>query len=177
MRTKRVTLGAAGCVILPLDPHKITFNATYQLFGDQAVSLTCQVDGTISKLDNFQNVSYSSATNTVTLTFAAPHGIPTTTSYVNVKDSTSGTGIDGVYQVASVTSPTVLTYTSTGIGTKSGIANVCPLVFNKSVVGTATGSTTVSTAASVVPMTALILNVTSYSAGTEYLEVLQTGLT
>lgn len=186
MRLARASIAAAGAVILPLDHAKIQFNDLMVMYGSSTVSATAQVDGTISDLGNNIPVTISRSGTTVTVTFptGTPHTLGGTTDYVIINGA-QGTGINGTYQVASVTSDTVLTYTSGTNATTVTVGYACPVRFMKTVIASASVSattpafpavTTTSIPLSQIPFSGVILNCTSYSAGTVYCDVRQSGI-
>jgi len=186
MRLMRATVSAAGSAILVLDPHKITYGANMMMYGNSTINATAQVDATISELTIKTPVTISRSSTTVTVTFPTtdPHTLGGTADYVII----SGTGvssIDGIYPLASVSSNTVLTYTSSVSGTLATVGYAVPVRLHQ----TAIASGVVSATTPAVPaanaagsyiegstFSALILKCTSYTAGTVYLDVRQEGL-
>lgn len=187
MRLNTVSISAAGSTLLTLDPHQMEVGQSITMYGSNNINATSQVDGTISDLTARIPVTVSRSVSTVTVTFptAQPHRLGGTTDYVVI----SGTGIssiDGVYVLASVSSNTVITYTSSASGTLASTAAVAtPVRTFKAVIASASVSSTapavpaVSTTTAPIqflPMSGLVLQCTSYVAGTTYLDVLQSGL-
>lgn len=186
LATAAVT-GAPGIVVLALDPHKVEFNDTIILYCSKAgaSNQTAQVDATISDLGANIPVALSRSGTTVTVTFPAtqPHRLGSAVDYITI----SGSGVaslDGTYQVATVTSDTVLTYTSGTSATTTANAIAVPIRFLETIIAsgtpaiTVTGPTAPSATTRYIPTTVLsglILNVTANTAGTCYLDVRQSG--
>lgn len=170
MRLIKNTLIAAGCTLAVLDPHKIYNVADFSMYGDASINATAQVDAVIADIDQQIQSSLSQSTTTVTVTFNSPHLLGGNKDYVMVT-GTGVAGIDGVYQVATVTNTKVLTYT-TSSGSFVGPAQVIPLKFYENLIASASVSaTTVANKDTVLsPISAAILNCTTYSAGTVVLD-------
>lgn len=186
MRLNRVSLAAAGAVIMPIDPHKTQVNSLTSMYGSSTVSATAQVDATVSDLGNKIPVTLSRSSTTVTVTFPTgnPHTLGGVTDYIVIAGS-GVTSLDGTYSVASVTNDTVLTYSSGTSGTTTANAYAVPVRFMKTMIASASVSattpafpavTTTSLYLETIPFSGLILNCTSYSAGTVYCDNRQGGL-
>lgn len=185
MRLVRATLSAAGATVLALDPHKIEANMLPILYGNSTVNATAQVDGVISDLGANTPVSISRTTTTVTVTFPTtdPHRLGGTSDYITIS-GTGISGIDGTFAIATITSPTVLTYTSTVSATSTALGVAVPLRFAAVVIASAAVSATAPATVAVsattlplqfVPFSALILKCTIYTAGVIHLDVRQAG--
>jgi hypothetical protein len=185
MRSIRKTLTGTGAILATLDPHKTYHAVSGYMYGDNAVNATAQVDATISDLTNKMPVTISRSTTTVTVTFQSNHYLSGTADYVLIS-GTGLSGIDGIWPVASVSSTTVLTFTSSVSGTVATTnAFAVPIKKHETVIASgAVSATTLATFAisattmnqTVIPRTGLILNCTIYSAGTVILDALAAGL-
>ncbi len=184
-RLSRVSIAAKGAALMPLDPHKTAFQDGIIVYGSQDINGTAQVDGTISDLANQIPVTVSRATTVITVTFPTlqPHTLGSSVDYVLI----TGTGnalLDGVWPLATVTNTTVITITSPSSGTIAVVNGVAtPLRLYQAVIATQAQAATVKipvvTAANpfyTIPFSALILNCTTWVAGTVYLDVRQTGI-
>ncbi len=186
MRLIKTSLSAAGSAVQVLNPHSIVQQVLPILYGSNGISATAQVDGTISNLGNNIPVIISQTTTTITVTFPStqPHTLGGSSDYV-VLSGTGNSTIDGTWAVATVSSATVLTITSgtsQSVGPINGIAT--PIRFALTVIASAAVSATVpavparsntTTDLGLQPWSALILKVTTYSAGTVYLDSRQYG--
>lgn len=175
--------GGVGISVLPLDTHEITMQDAIVAYCSSDVSgITSKVDATISDLGANIPVTFSQSTTAITVTFPAarPHKLGSSADYCTLSN-TGIVGVDGTWPVASVTSNTVIVLTSTTSQTKSGSAVAVPLRLYQNVIATNTAATatipTLSAALplNIVPYSALLLNVTAWTAGTAYLDVRQTG--
>ncbi len=132
-------------------------------------------------------VIITQSTTTVTVTFKDVPGHQLTTSACYVQITGTGiTGVDGIYAVAGVSSPTVLTYTS---GTSQTLAATngfaVPLPVTQGVIASGAISATVPKQPTVtvaspfysLPYSALIFSCTASTAGTAYLDIRQSGST
>lgn len=181
MRLVTASQRGVGIAVLPLDPHETYFADAVAAYCSSDVSgITSKVDATISDVGNNIPVSYSQTTTSITVTFTVPHKLGSAVDYC-VISGTGIVGVDGTWQVASITSPTVLVLTSTTSQTKSGLAVATPLRFYQNIIATNTAATiTLPTYSAVLPLylipySALILNVTAWTAGTAYVEARQAG--
>jgi len=186
MRVITAKISAAGAVILPLDTHESFMGDSILLYANSTGSLTCRVDGVFSDLGANIPVAVSRVGTTVTVTFPTtqPHLLGSNVDWIQI----SGSGVsslDGLYAVATVTSDTVLTYTSGTSATTAVNAVAVPLrskgsgsVIGSSVLAANSAVVPTVTAANpfyTIPYSALILQCLSYTAGTGYLSVRQTG--
>ncbi len=184
-RLVRASVGAAVAAILPLDTHKITMQDAIQAYASADINGSAQVDGTIADLGIKIPVSVGRATTVITVTFPTlnPHTLGSSADYVLI----SGTGnalLDGVWPLATVTNSTVITITSPSSGTIAAVNGIAtPLRLYQAVIATGAMAATVKiptvTAANAfytLPFSALILNCTTWVAGTIYLDVRQTGI-
>ncbi len=187
MRLVLASLSAAGATLLPMNPHLKYQQNAILLYASSDINASMRVDGTFSDLGANMPVSLSRSGTTVTVTFSTPHTLGNTRDFIKI----TGSGIaslDGFYAVASVTSPTVVTYTS-GTSATTVVTAVANPVRVAEGSGSVIGSTVLSASSAVVPTvtaanafytlpyTGLILQSTAYTAGTAYLGVRQTGLT
>lgn len=116
-------------------------------------------------------VSLSRTTTVATLTFTNPHNLVIADSVVVF--GSGDPNLDGTYQVASVTSPTALTYTVANTGAATGLnsAHAIPLrVFPHDYMVALTAKADGNFA---FPVWACRLNVTGLSAGVVTLSILQ----
>jgi hypothetical protein len=186
MRLIRASLGAVGIAVLPLDTHEITIQDYIMMYCSKAgaANIVGQLDATISDLGNHIQATYSQTTTAITVTFptAQPHTLGSAVDYVTLS-GTGIVGVDGTWPVASVTNDTVLVLTSTTSQTKSGTVIATPL---RTAINLIAASTTllitpltpVATAALpayTTPWSAVIFNVTTWTAGTAYLDIRQIG--
>lgn len=185
MRLIRKTLTAAGSVLATLDTHQITYALDSAMYGDQAINATAQVDATMSDLDNQIQVTVSRSGSTVTVTFPSNHFLGGTADYIYIR-GTGNSGLDGLYLCASVSSTTVVTYTSGSSGTiASTPAYATPIKTHKAFIATGAVSATTPASPTIsasilnpvnLPYTGLILTCTVYTAGTIILDLLQAGM-
>lgn len=177
MRLMRKTLTAVGCIMAVNDPHKIYNANSISMYGDTSISATAQVDRIISDPGNNISATVSRSGTSATLTFSSPHLLGGTSDYVQIR-GTGVSSLDGIYPVASVTSTTVVTYTSPVSGTVSATNCVAtPLKFYANAIASGSVSATTPVVLSdVKPTYAFILNCTIYSAGTVIMDVLSTGI-
>ncbi len=186
MRLNRKTLGAAGSVILPLDPHLASSAMNTMMYGSSTINATAQVDATLSDLGNLIPVTITRSTTTATVTFPTtqPHTLGGTSDYI-VVSGTGSSNLDGTYPIASVSSDTVLTYTVANTGATAAVGFAVPVRFLEAVIASAAVSATTPAVPAVsatapdlyhTPFSALILKCTSYTAGTIYLDTRQTGI-
>lgn len=164
MTIQSVTAIAAGPTAwLPVNPVISPFSLSMSVTLDQAGSGTYKAQYTYDALGKFTQVaSITRSTTTATLTLA-DHGVSSTADCVIVRGA--GAPFDGIYTVAALTSASVFTYTvlNSGLSTAASTAEVCVLrVIDH---GTITGKTGNFDGNISVPVTAVRLNVTSYSAG------------
>ncbi len=181
MRLSRVSIAAVGQVMMPIDPHQQALSDAIIIYGSQTISATAALHGTYSDLNNKLPVSISRTTTTVTVTSIVDSTLGSNVDYVII----GGTGIssiDGLYPVATVTSDTVLTYTSGTSATTLATGYMIPIRLAQIVIASGAMAATVKiptvTAANpfyTIPYSALILRCTIYSAGTIYLDVRQSG--
>lgn len=180
MRQKRMILAATGCKLEVLNNRITTGTLITNVFGDTAINATAQVDGVDIDIDGMPAaVTLTRSSTTVTVTFPAsqPHLLGAITDYI-VVSGTGNASLDGVYQIASVSSATVVTYTSSTSGTIAKTnASAIPLKFiaTNQTSAAASASAAVSVVKANAPYNALVLNCTIYSAGTVILDVLQPG--
>ncbi len=184
-RLARASIAAKGAAILPLDPHKTAFQDGIIAYASQDINGTAQVDGTISDLGNQIPVTVSRATTVITVTFPTlnPHTLGSSADYVIIS-GTGNSNLDGVWPLATVTNTTVITITSPNSGTINVVNGIAtPLRLYQAVIATGAMAATVKiptvTAANpfyTIPFSALILNCTTWVAGTVYLDVRQTGI-
>ncbi len=183
MRLVRASLAAKAVAVLPIDTHEISMQDAIIAYGSQTINGSAQVDATLSDLGANIPVTYSQTTTAITVTFPAaqPHTLGSSVDYCTII-GTGITGVDGTWPVASVTNDTVVVLTSTTSQTKTGNAIAVPLRFAATIIATGAMAATVKiptvTAALpfyTMPFSALILNVTTYVAGTIYVDVRQTG--
>ncbi len=192
MKLQRVTVATAtlgqNIMCLPLDPNTLAFSDAIYLYGSKSTSgITCSVQGTSADIWGTIPVTISQTLTTVTVTFIGVPGHQLTSSacYVNIM-GTGDIGVDGIYQVATVTSPTVLTYTSAVSQTAAYTAAFAvPVPVTQGVIASGSVSATVPkqpvvTVASPfysLPYSCLLLICTARTAGTAYLDVRQSGAT
>lgn len=180
MRSQRVLLSAAGCKLVPLNDRITGGVSITALFGDHAISATAQVDGVNydkSLAPVAVSISRSGTTVTVTFPTSNPHLLGASTDYIAIGNS-GNAGLDGVWEVASITSTTVLTFTSSVSGTLTNIlttATPLKLITSNQATGAVSATVAGRTALATTPYQALVLNCTTYSAGTIVLDVLQPG--
>lgn len=192
MRLQTVSLQAIAVAVLPLNPHQVSFNEYPILYMSKSTSgtNTAQVDATISELGVNIPVTISQTTTAVTVTFpvAQPHRLGSSADYITISGS-GLTGVDGTFPVTSVTSDTVLVYTSGTSQSVTGAAYAVPMRTVTNVIASGTPPTTALPATSLVgssattipvgriPYSALILKVTAFgSGGTIYLDVRENGI-
>lgn len=162
---------------IPLDYEQRPFDVALMASLDAAASgVTYKVEFTPDNPNqtraNTNNVVSLTRTTTVaTLTFAKPHNLVVGDSVVVF--NSGDPNLDGTFQVASVTSPTALTYTvsNTGLTAQAGYARAIPLrVYPHD---TMTGLSAKADGNFAFPCWACRLNVTGLSAGVVTLSVLQ----
>ena len=181
MRMTRVALGAVGIATVPLNNRLYTGAFTANLFGDTAISsVSAQVDGCDIDTDVAPvRCTVTSSTTTATITFpaTAPHRLGAVTDYILVT-GTGTTNLDGVYQVASISSATVLTYTVVS-GTHASPIQcfAVPIKFIATAIATGTVSKTAATSkvATSTLYNTLVFNVTAWTGGVALLDVHQPG--
>ncbi len=190
MKLQRATIATAtlgvNIVILPLDPNTLAFSDAIYLYGSKSTSsITCQVFGTAADIFQTMDSLVSQSGTTVTITTSIPHSMTTSGCFIKTL-GTGIVGVDGIYGIAGVSSPTVLTYTSAVSQTiASQVCQLTLLPTLQSVIASGAVSATVPkqpvvTVASPfysLPYSCLLLVCTARTAGTAYLDVRQSGAT
>lgn len=115
MSTTELTLSAAGATAwVPLDTRLNPFEVVVRQDLSSGASLTSKFQYTISPMNKPREiVSITRSTTTATLTFSSAHGLSAGSSLVI---HGAGAPFDGTYDVTSVGSATVVTYTVTNSG-------------------------------------------------------------
>ncbi len=173
MRSTLIPLGAAGPgPWFPLDTIQSGFGVGYFCSVEQGASLTYKIQhGFYDQSRDEQQVYITRSTTTATLTFLNAIIAPKVGDSLVV--TSAGAPFDGVFDVASVTSSTVVTYTVANSGaTASGAGAMALLIRTEDdpIVVSKTASTSGNIA---FPVNAIRLNVTTFSSGKVALTVNQ----
>jgi len=161
---------------VPVDRGQSAFGVGFNVDLDSTASgIVFKIEHTFDDLGKIQVGSIARSLTTVTVTTGAAHGLNTGDAVVvlNANQTTGASGLDGQYTVT-VSSSTVFTYTSS----VSGTVATSPLSINLILLRVQPHSTITASSVSVdgnyaFPITAMRLNVTSWSAGTATLTVNQ----
>lgn len=168
---------AVGVNIITRDINKFYTCSSLSLYGDHAVNATAYLGSSLSDITDKKSVSISQSGTTVTVTFNENHLLGSGADYVIIQ-GTGIAGIDGNWSLASVTSTTVLTYTSTVSQTVTvNSAQAIPIKIHSAIIGSASVSASTpavaSTDISTVPI--YILVVSAISAGSVVLDLVVQG--
>lgn len=171
MRQQVVRLAAAGSSQWLFLNDREDFNVGLVVTLDSTANLTYDVEITYDRNTSkrHQIATFSSAVNTVTVTLA-DHGLATGDNVI-VFD-TGNSDFDGRFDVTVVDDDT-FTYTVTGVGSATATGKVLSFrVFDHA---TLAAETTAQQGVQVIPVAGVRLNITSYTAGSATLTVLQQG--
>lgn len=172
MRITSVTQGAAGATAWqPLNPKCDNFQVGFGVTLTGTVNLTYKVQHTFDDPGENLPVYITRSTTTATLTLT-DHGLATTDT---ITVSGAGAPLDGTYAVAGVTDANVITYTvdNSGVSVSNAGATVSRMrVFDHP---TVTSKTTLQDGNYAFPISAMRLNVTSYTSGKATLTIIQSG--
>jgi len=170
MRPTRLTKGAAGFTAwCPMDYGQNAFGVSLGAIVTSGASLTYKVQHSFDS--PYDLVPFYATRTTTTVTATIPDHQLTAGDMVNVVGA--GAPMDGSYAVASVSDANTITYTvaNSGVTLSKPGANVNLMhVFDNSVI---TGKTANADSHYAFPVTAIRVNVTSYTSGKVTLTIIQ----
>jgi len=172
---KSVSMGAVGNTQwVPMNYRQNPFAVSLGVDLDSAASgITYEVQHTLDSLSKkVIPVSITRSSTTVTVTFASAHDKNTGDSII--VSGSDVTGMDGTYPVT-VTGLTTLTYTSGTSGTATGSGNTECILLTVWPHEFLTAATTSDDGNYAFPVTAIRLNVSTWTAGKATLYIVQGG--
>lgn len=163
MRTQSTTLSAAGVSPwIPVDYLVSPFSLTISCVCSSNINATYKVQYTPDDIFKVQNCSITRSTTTATLKLTN-HGLTTNDSITVV--GSGDPNLDGTYTVASVSDQNTITYTVSNTGATVSAPSAGVIVMRVFDHATITGKTGNFDGSLTVPVRAVRLNVTPYTAG------------
>lgn len=172
MRTTHLTVGAAGSSSwVPLSPYNYPFSVSLGCTITNGASLTYKVQHTFDNFSFQQQCSITRSITTATLTLVN-HGLTAGDSII-VENASAP--FDGVYDVASVSSADVITYTVANSGATASSPGSTVIILRCFDNADIVSKTTKVDGNYFFPCSGCRLTITSYSSGKATLAVTQGG--